>query len=235
MLTKLLYAFNHLNYYSDLFYVGAIMINANYCNQDDIDAFYQNQQQASSVQSFNQTSGDKDNYPECVFPRFHSLKAHGNKAAFEIKPSKSRAGFHTVNIEGALAIPNSAVNGKGTKFDWQNNKIVLQITKTELPELIMVLLGLKKDLSFANHNIGSVAKSFTLVNQGSNHFASVKLYDNQNNKNNRICPVPISPYEAMMAGQMALVQYCQNFPTLTTDSALKCFHLQVTAEQRFKK
>jgi hypothetical protein len=211
------------------------MTNPNFCNQDDIDAYYQNQQQSSSVQSINQTGGDKDNYPECVFPRFHSLKVHGNKAAFEIKPSKSRSGFHTVNIEGALAIPNSAVNGKGTKFDWQNNKIVLQITKTELPELIMVLLGLKIDLSFANHNIGSVAKSFTLANQGSNHFACVKLYDNQNNNKNRICPVPISPYEAMMAGQMALVQYCQNFPTLTTDSALKCFHLQATAAQRFKK
>lgn len=166
-----------------------------------------------------------------VFPKHYSIKIHNKKSAFEIKPSRTQNGFQTVSIESALALPGYT---NPIKYDW-NNKIIFQITKNELAELAMVLLGMKKRVEFKNHKIGNAIKSLSIEFQGDGFFTNINMHDNLNKNNSKYCSLKLPTIEALSCGHVALVQYCQNFPSLTTDSALKTFEYMAKRQISYKK
>lgn len=139
--------------------------------------------------------------------KYMSVKSHGAKTAIGFEPDQTRSGWDTARIEAAAKLnPNSKA------FDWEN-KITIQLTKSELPIVISVLLGYKKECKFQNH--GESNKWFEIINQGSNFF--VKVGDVLNKKL-IVCPVPI--VEAHLMGLLGLSQHTKNFDGLTSDAAL---------------
>lgn len=139
---------------------------------------------------------------------FLQVKTHGGKAAFEFSIDKTKDGWSTIRLEGA-----SKLNNNTKMYDWKN-KITIQITRNELPVIAAVLLGFLPSCEFGNH--GPTNKGFALVNQGKNFF--FKIFEPGENKRMYVCPVPL--VEANLMGTLALAQHTQNFPSLSSDSAL---------------
>jgi hypothetical protein len=147
-----------------------------------------------------------------------NIKSHGSKAAFEVAPDETTKQWHTIRLEGAPS------KGDGTKaFNW-NEKVSIQITKTELPIVIGVLLGFLPMCEFKNHG-GDAAKWFYMENQGKNFFFKI---GQGNPKRMSVCPIPT--VEAHLMGIIALTQHTKNFEGLGTGTALDaikvmCAHL----------
>lgn len=166
-----------------------------------------------------------------VFPHNHSLKSHGKHSAFEIKPTRAKNNFITVNIEGAKPLANTS---NPTIYHWEN-KTIIQLGKNELPELIMVLLGMKKNAKFKNHTNGNITKSLEMEFQDGGVYTKLNRYDKAQTNNCLYLTIRIPTMEAIAAGHLALVQYCQNFPTLSAEAVLKTFEYSIKNERNFTK
>lgn len=163
-------------------------------------------------------SADARSISELGWPQLFSIKSHGGKAAFEVKPVRARNDWGwTLNIEGAVALPADAAraNGYDKAFDWKN-KIVLQLTRNELPVFTAVMLGHLNTCRFDGHGIGDAAstKSFSADHQPG------KIFINLKEAGKPLVAVPIPLAEALDVGHVALVQYAANFPGLTPAAAL---------------
>ena len=166
-----------------------------------------------------------------VFPEFYSLKTHNKGYAFEIKPTLSKKGFITVNIEGAKAFPSTS---NSVKYDWKN-RTTIQISNNELADCIMTLLGMKKHAKFQNHKVGSISKSLEMEFQPGGVYIKLNRHHSEDQNKSLYVRVKIPTVEALAAGHLALVQYCQNFPTLTPDAVLKTFEYSIKNERYFAK
>ena len=150
--------------------------------------------------------------------KFQNVKSHGSKAAFEIAPDETMKGWHTIRLEGA------PTKGDASKaFNW-DEKVSIQVTKTELPIVIGVLLGYLPMCEFKNHG-GESAKWFYMENQGKNFFFKI---GQGTPKRMSVCPIPT--VEAYLMGTLALTQHVKNFDGLDTSTALAslktmCAHL----------
>lgn len=159
--------------------------------------------------------------------KFQNIKSHGGKAAFEVAPDETMKGWHTIRLEGAPA------KGDGTKaFNW-DEKVSIQITKTELPIVIGVLLGYLPMCEFKNHG-GDAAKWFYMENQGKNFFFKI---GQGTPKRMSVCPIPT--VEAYLMGTLALTQHVKNFEGLDSNAALAslktmCAHLMKSGQHAVK-
>lgn len=150
-----------------------------------------------------------------AFNEFFSLKCHGKKAAIELKPSITRKSqWETIMLEAAISI--------GPKqFNW-SEKTSLQITKTELPHVISVLLGIKESFEGRSHGT-SKNKGFILKWQTKGD--TTLLFVSVTEGGKPAMGVPISGMDAMMLGHMACVQYIRNFPGLTSEACIKSLEI----------
>lgn len=148
-----------------------------------------------------------------AFKEFASLKCHGNKAAIELKPSITRNEWETVMLEAATSTGPR-------KFNW-SQKTSLQITKNELPHVISVLLGIKPSYEAQSHG-EEKNKGFKLIWQQQQ---STSLFVTVFEGGKPAMGVPVSGFDAMMLGHMALVQYVRNFPGLTTEACIKSLEI----------
>ena len=143
-----------------------------------------------------------------IYPRYYGIKAHGTKAALYFTPDKTKNGYHTVAIEAAeMLIPAEK------KYNWKQ-KTRLQLTRTEILDVIAVMLGLLPGCEFGNHKGSGTVKSFAIKNQGKSVFVSVM----ESGRPVKAVPVPIM--EAVQIGHMMLTVYIQNYPGLTPDVVL---------------
>ena len=140
------------------------------------------------------------------YPRFYGIKAHGAKAAIYFTPDKTKSGYQTVAIEAAeMLIPAEK------KYNW-GQKSRLQLTRTEILDVIAVMLGLSSGCEFGNHKgANNAVKSFTMKHQGKSVFVSVS------ESGRPVKPVPIPVMEAIQIGHMMLTVYIQNYPGLSPD------------------
>lgn len=152
------------------------------------------------------------------FDQFFSLKCHGTKAAIELKPSLTQGGWHTVMLEGASAIGER-------KFDWQG-KTAVQITKTELLPVIAVLIGIRESFEGKSHGIQK-NKGFAIKWQQNQRDNTMNVFVSVFEANKPMKGVPISAYDALMLGHLAISQYINNMPQITPDAlidSLKSIH-----------
>lgn len=94
-------------------------------------------------------------------PGWVSVRIFGKTAAHTLEISNHRRsrqflGVNVVSIESARPLANGG-------YDW-NNKLSLQLTPEEMPEVIAVLLGLVGEVTFSNHG-SDRNKSVTFKNQ----------------------------------------------------------------------
>lgn len=139
-----------------------------------------------------------------------SIKSHGKQAAVCVSRDETQGHWKTVSLESAEKLKN------GTKeYAWKTKKIKIQITKTELPIVIGVLLGFLPACEFSNH--GDENKNFSIENQDSNVFIRV---GNPAKKQFNACPVPF--VEAHLMGMLALAEYVKNFDGMDCSTAFEC-------------
>lgn len=139
------------------------------------------------------------------------LTVYGTKCAFQVEPSSTRKdGWHTVNIESASkANPN---NPNERAYNW-SQKVVIQMTQSELPLFIAVTLGMLPGARFDLHGDNN-KKFLDVINQNENFF----LKSGDGTRMN-VTPVPI--VDAYQFGTLALTQYVKNFPGMTPEAALQ--------------
>lgn len=140
--------------------------------------------------------------------RYMNIKSHGKSNAIEFAPDNTQKGWDTLRIEAAPKL-----GGNTKAYDWAN-KVSVQITKTELPIVVAVLLGFLPSCEFGNH--GDTAKWFSIENQGKAFYIKVGQASDK-----RMLPCPVPFVEAHLAGMVALSQYAKNFEGMTTDAALE--------------
>lgn len=163
----------------------------------------QNLSSNASPASLTQDSQDNESTK-----RYKNIKSHGKSNAIEFAPDNTQKGWDTLRIEAA---PKKGGNTKA--YDW-TNKVSVQVTKTELPIVVAVLLGFLPSCEFGNH--GDTAKWFAIENQGTSFYIKVGQASDK-----RILPCPVPIVEAHLAGMLALSQYTKNFEGMTTDAALE--------------
>lgn len=140
--------------------------------------------------------------------RYMNIKSHGKSNAIEFAPDNTQKGWDTLRIEAAPKL-----GGNTKAYDWAN-KVSVQVTKTELPIVVAVLLGFLPSCEFGNH--GDTAKWFSIENQGKAFYIKVGQASDK-----RMLPCPVPYVEAHLAGMVALNQYAKNFEGMTTDAALE--------------
>jgi len=142
---------------------------------------------------------------------YGNFHAYGGKAALDFKPSETRAGIHTISIEGAKLISEK-------KFDW-NDKVSIQITRAELPMVAAVFFAKIESCKFANHGADKT-KGFEIKCQpspkGGKHFY-VNLYE----KNKPGIAVQVNAEDAVSVFAMIVVQMRRNWPHLSSDSVIE--------------
>lgn len=94
-----------------------------------------------------------------------SWHVYGSRAALCIEADRTRGGFETVAVEGALATAPRT-------YDW-SEKIRVQLTAQELPLFAAALLGYLEAFEAANH--GDQGKGVTLVRQPDRGAAFVRV------------------------------------------------------------
>jgi hypothetical protein len=167
--------------------------------------------------SFNPAEQNTESLPnlEDTFPggKFFSLKFHAASGAMEAKADRTKAGIHTLRIEFAIPIT------KGSKsYDWKN-KIAFQITRSDLPKFLMVVLGISKEAKFQHYGANN-DKSLTLKFQKSNYGVSLFI---QATKGSQNCAMPVALTDTVIVGHFGLTQYIKNFPRLSTEAVLMSF------------
>lgn len=155
-----------------------------------------------------QTDSDRD---------YRMIAAYAKRSALQFKPVGTRVSDskkfsnQTIMIEGALRVdPN---NPQNKAYDW-GSKISIQVTMSELPIVIGVLLGSAPSCEFSSHG-PKKDKSFNIENQGDKFFISVI----QGGKSAVGVGVPL--IDAMQVGHLALSQYLDNFPGINSETALR--------------
>ena len=154
--------------------------------------------------------------PSKRYPSGFEIKCYGKSSALNFCPDKTEQGFITVRIEGAdLKDPNSK------KFDWEN-KLILQVTKTEILDLASVMLGYKGKCHYSNHGQNSTvpgqakqSKGFEAEIQGLNVF--FKVFGG--GKKTKAVPIPL--LDAMQVGHMIINLYADNHRGLSCEVVLE--------------
>lgn len=138
------------------------------------------------------------------------IEVYGSKYAFQFKPAVTKGGVFTVLIESA---PKKNTGEKA--FDW-GRKISIQLTMDELISIIGVLCWGEKKCEFALR--GDELKGFSVEHQSNNGRSNIFITAQAKGKGKTAAPMPHE--KGIAVASMALVQYCANFPTLSTDAAM---------------
>lgn len=120
-----------------------------------------------------------------------SMHIYGGRAALCFSAGETSKGIPTIFLDGA---PSSGPR----QYNW-GQKIVLQMTRAELPVVCCVLLGLLPSCEFKSHGPAKT-KGFSVEHQGKNIF--IKIWD----KDKPAIAVPVSPEDAFFATGLCLKQ-----------------------------
>lgn len=133
---------------------------------------------------------------------WESFHVYGAKAALCFSSDITKGETHTIALEAASSIgPKS--------YDWQG-KIRIQITKSELPVVAAVLMGIRNECEFKNHGKNN-DKGFSMKRQeGGKIFVSVFA------KGQPAKAVPIFQPDMMWATGLVVQQLQKNFPGIDT-------------------
>ena len=141
-----------------------------------------------------------------------TLRGHhvyGSKAAMYLALDETRAGIHTLRLEGAMA--------RGVRdYDWQN-KISIQLTQQELPHVAAVLFGWVQGCEYKNHGPAK-NKGFKLTLQEKRN--ETGLFVNISEANKPLCAIPVSAVDLFYLRNLAMEQIAKQSPTLDSQSLL---------------
>lgn len=119
----------------------------------------------------------------------NGFPVYGQTAALKFEKGFSEKGRPVLVVDGC--------NKSGDAFDW-GNKIILQLSDREVPELLCCVLGLTEEFEARNHG-SKRNKSIHLVNQPKHQRIYVKL-----SRPEYSVKVPMNPFAVFQLGTLAL-------------------------------
>jgi len=136
--------------------------------------------------------------PSIKLPESERMSYHvyGGKAALCFNADLTRKGFYTVALDGAMATAPR-------KYNW-TDKIRIQMTNRELPDVLAVLLGYKPECAYQNHGPQN-NKGFRIENQGA------KFFVNLMEKGKKLVAVPMEHIDAFYAANLLMHQLQKNY------------------------
>ena len=134
-----------------------------------------------------QSAGERD---------YLSFHVYGGKAALCFGADQTRRGLHTVYLDAAPAVGER-------EYDW-TQRIRIQLTRIELPEVAAVLLGYLPKCEFGNHG-AERTKGFSIEAQQGKFF--VKVWE----KGNSVRAVPMILEDAFYVSGLLLRQLGRAF------------------------
>ncbi|MBB1388752.1 hypothetical protein H5185_04850 [Shewanella sp. SG44-6] len=160
--------------------------------------YSQNNQQANDL---------PQNDNERVFEK--NVCIYGSSSALTVVTTKTKTDqYHTLTIEGARSLEN-----KPRYYQW-NDKIILQLTRSEIPYFIGVLVGMISKAEFNNHG-AKKNKSMKIEFQGN------KFFMNITEGGKKAVAVPISLDDALSLSLYAIDIYMRNYSNLSPEIVLK--------------
>lgn len=141
-----------------------------------------------------------------------SLHVYGGKGALTFEADETRGGYPTVSLDAAVATGPR-------EYNW-TDKVRVQFTRTELPVVLAVLLGLVGRCEFGSHGENN-DKGFSLEHQKDKVFVRVFAKD----QGVRAVPVPL--VDAYSVSCLVARQLRKGSPWMTTGDILSFVRLTV--------
>ncbi|MDH5232660.1 MAG: hypothetical protein OEY38_21585, partial [Gammaproteobacteria bacterium] len=122
--------------------------------------------------------------------RFPTVPVYSTNAALKFEESETRDNFPTIQVQAAKRIGNGNENG-GYKYSWDTNKILIQLTRDELPVFTAVLLGLIHEIRY-EYRGRDRNKSFAIFldNRNSHNEAHYVMELQEKSKRKLVVPIP---------------------------------------------
>jgi hypothetical protein len=143
-------------------------------------------------------------------PAYHSVHVYGGRAALCFSADETRGGEKTVRIEAAQATAPKV-------YAW-SEKVALQLTLRELPQVLAVVAGLVPAIKLTNHGEAN-DKGLSLENQAGGKLF-VSLWQGKQAR-----AVPVMPADVWPVMDLLLKQFLANSPHLSADAALASIRL----------
>lgn len=143
-------------------------------------------------------------------PAYHSVHVYGGRAALCFSADETRGGEKTVRIEAAQATAPKV-------YAW-SEKVALQLTLRELPQVLAVVAGLVPAIKLTNHGEAN-DKGLGLENQAGGKLF-VSLWQGKQAR-----AVPVMPADVWPVMDLLLKQFLANSPHLSADAALASIRL----------
>lgn len=125
---------------------------------------------------------------------------YGKKSALTFEANVTRGGVATINIDAAAA------NGERS-YDWAN-KLIIQVTASEMPVVAAVMLGLLPECDYQNYGENN-NKGFAIQRQDKGYF--VRMFTKGANH-----AVPVGPEDAFYVAGILVEQLQKQHPAIAT-------------------
>lgn len=137
---------------------------------------------------------------------FISHHVYGGRDALCFDCTETRGGFHTISIDAA-----KGVGGGSRRRNW-DEKVTVQVTPGEFPQVFAVLTRQRDKCEFSAHGPNN-DKGFSMEVQGENIYCKVWA------KDRGVVGVPITPADRPHLVALMLRQWRQNYPWLDASAA----------------
>ena len=140
---------------------------------------------------------------------FKGHKVYGSKFALYAGADQTRAGIHTVRLEGAKS-------SAPRQYNW-DDKTSIQLTQQELPHVACVLFGWLNQCEYKNHG-PEKNKGFKLVIQTQQ--GKTGLFVNIMEAGKPLCAIPVSAVDLYYLRNLVLGQLMKNETDLDSPAVL---------------
>lgn len=130
---------------------------------------------------------------------------YGRHSALYFAYDETRGGDATIAVDGAMSVATR-------QYNW-NQKLRIQITRSDLPSVAAVMFGLLPKVELTNYGADNT-KRLMIENQGKNYFVNMSAKDHHQ------IAVPISASDVFEIRSLILAQLIKNRPEIGVEGVL---------------
>jgi hypothetical protein len=143
--------------------------------------------------------------PDSEKRNFVGHHVYGRQSALYFAYDETRGGDATIAVDGAMSVATR-------QYNW-NQKLRIQITRSDLPSVAAVMFGLLPKVELSNYGADNT-KRLLIENQGKNYFL------NRSAKDHHQIAVPISASDVYEIRSLFLAQLMKNRPEIGVEGVL---------------
>lgn len=152
-----------------------------------------------------QESAGGQHQPDSDKRNFVGHHVYGRQSALYFAYDETRGGDATIAVDGAMSVATR-------QYNW-NQKLRIQITRSDLPSVAAVMFGLLPKVELSNYGADNT-KRLMIENQGKNYFVNMSAKDHHQ------IAVPISASDVYEIRSLFLTQLMKNRPEIGVEGIL---------------